>query len=66
MEYKAKSEQVESLESACVLVGVYQKRKLTPTASLLDGRLQGLLESLLKRDVTFRSLTIPVIKPLIG
>lgn len=50
MEYKAKSEQVESLESACVLVGVYQKRKLTPTASLLDGRLQGLLESLLKRD----------------
>ncbi|NDG87115.1 MAG: leucyl aminopeptidase, partial [Gammaproteobacteria bacterium] len=50
MEYKAKSEQVESLQSACVLVGVYQKRKLTPTASLLDDRLQGLLESLLKRD----------------
>ena len=50
MDYQAKSEPVETLATPCIVVGFYQKRKLTPSAALLDARLGGLLEKLLKRD----------------
>ena len=50
MEYQAKSEFVESLSTQCLVVGFYHKRKLTPSALVVDGRMSGLLEKLLKRD----------------
>lgn len=50
MDYQAKSGNVEQIEASCLLVGFYQKRKLTASAAQLDQRLGGLLERLLKRD----------------
>ncbi|MDD1649917.1 MAG: leucyl aminopeptidase [Methylococcaceae bacterium] len=50
MDYQTKSEYVESLVTPCFVGGFYQKRKLTPSAVMLDARLDGLLEKLLKRD----------------
>ena len=50
MDYHAKPETPDTLSSACVVLGFYQKRKLTPAASALDGKLGGLLQKLLKRD----------------
>ncbi len=50
MDYQVKSEFVENLVTPCVVLGFYHKRKLTPSAALLDARLGGLLEKLLKRD----------------
>lgn len=50
MDILAKSELIENLVTPCILVGFYQKRKLTPSAALLDNRLDGLLEKILKRD----------------
>lgn len=50
MDYQTKAEFVESLVTPCLVAGFYQKRKLTPSAAMLDARLDGLLEKLLKRD----------------
>ncbi len=50
MDYQAKPEFIETLATPCAVVGFYQKRKLTPTAAMLNARLDGLLEKLLKRD----------------
>lgn len=50
MEYFAKFEALDNLETACLIVGFYHKRKLTPSAAELDNRLNGLLSKLLKRD----------------
>ena len=50
MDYLAKSEFIENLATPCVVLGFYHKRKLTPAAAMLDARLGGLLEKLLKRD----------------
>jgi leucyl aminopeptidase len=50
MDYQVKSEFVENLEASCLIVGFFPKRKLSASAALLDARLGGLLEKLLKRD----------------
>ena len=50
MEYLAKSEFIESLATPCLVLGFFQKRKLSPSAAVLDGRMNGLLEKILKRD----------------
>lgn len=50
MDYIAKFEPLERLETACAVLGFYQKRKLTPSAAALDESLGGLLSKLLKRD----------------
>ncbi len=50
MDYHVKSEKVENLKTPCLVLGVYQKRKLTPTGSLVDAALGGLVQAFLKRD----------------
>ncbi|CAL1240974.1 leucyl aminopeptidase [Candidatus Methylocalor cossyra] len=50
MDYSAKLEPLEQLAIPCAVLGVYQKRKLTPSAQRLDERFDGLLSRLLKRD----------------
>lgn len=50
MDYFIKCESPAKLASDCLLVGFYQKRKLTATAAALDQLLDGQLTRLLKRD----------------
>jgi leucyl aminopeptidase len=50
MDFNAKSESLDSLSTPCAVLGFYQKRKLAPDAQVLDERLDGLLQKLLKRD----------------
>ena len=50
MDYQVKAESLATLATSCAVVGFYRKRKLTPSASVLDERMGGLLEKLLKRD----------------
>jgi leucyl aminopeptidase len=50
MDYSVKSESLDQLSTPCVVLGFYQKRKLTPSALALDEKLDGLLQKLLKRD----------------
>jgi leucyl aminopeptidase len=50
MDYQVRSEFVENVVTPCVVLGFYHKRKLTPSAALLDARFGGMLEKLLKRD----------------
>lgn len=50
MDYSIKCEAPDKLATDCLLLGFYQKRKLTPAAALLDEALEGLLARLLKRD----------------
>lgn len=50
MDYSAKCESLIELSADCAVLGVYQKRKLTESASALDERLGGLISKLLKRD----------------
>ncbi|MDP2025415.1 leucyl aminopeptidase [Sulfuriferula sp.] len=49
MEFSIKSSSSDKQRSACVIVGVYESRKLTPAASALDALSQGYLSDLLKR-----------------
>ena len=49
MEFSIKSSSPDKQRSACVIVGVYESRKLTPAASALDALSQGYLSDLLKR-----------------
>lgn len=49
MEFSIKSSSPDKQRSACVIVGVYESRKLTPAASALDAQSQGYLSDLLKR-----------------
>jgi leucyl aminopeptidase len=50
MDYSVKSESLDQLSTPCIVLGFYQKRKLTPSALALDEKLDGLLQKLLKRD----------------
>lgn len=50
MDYQVIPENIDQLDASCLLVGFYQKRKLTPTGQAVDQLLGGLLEQLLKRD----------------
>jgi len=50
MDYSTKTDTPEKLSTDCLIVGFYSKRKLGPTATLLDAALEGLLSRLLKRD----------------
>ncbi|MEF3193896.1 MAG: leucyl aminopeptidase [Halothiobacillaceae bacterium] len=49
MEYGIKSGSATSLKSACVVVGVYEGRKLTPSAQALDEASGGQISQILKR-----------------
>ena len=49
MEFSIKSSSSDKQRSACVIVGVYESRKLTSAASALDALSQGYLSDLLKR-----------------
>ncbi len=48
MEFSVKHGQVEKLRSGCVVVGVYEKHKLTPAAQALDQGSDGAITRLLK------------------
>lgn len=50
MDYSAKCDSLIKIGADCAILGVYQKRKLTPVGSALDERLGGLISKLLKRD----------------
>lgn len=50
MEYSIRTDALERLSTDCLIVGVFQKRKLAPMAEALDATLDGLLARLLKRD----------------
>lgn len=50
MEYSTRTDALDRLSTDCLIVGVFQKRKLAPTAEALDAMLDGLLAKLLKRD----------------
>lgn len=51
MDYSTKLlETWDTLNSECVVVGFYHKRKLSPSATHLDEKFGGLLSQLLKRD----------------
>ncbi len=49
MEFSIKSRTPEKLKTACAVVGVYEQRKLTPAASVLDQAAGGALSAILKR-----------------
>ena len=49
MEYGIKSGSASTLRSACVVVGVHEGRKLTPSAQLLDDVSGGYISQILKR-----------------
>ncbi|MDD2768417.1 MAG: leucyl aminopeptidase [Methylococcus sp.] len=50
MEYSTKTEALERLSTDCLVLGVFQKRKLAPSTEILDTMFDGLLAKLLKRD----------------
>lgn len=50
MDYSLKCDSPEKLSSDCLVIGFYQKRKLSPTATVVDEYLGGLVSRLLKRD----------------
>jgi len=49
MEFSIKSGNPEKQRSACVVVGVYEPRKLSPAATALDGAAKGYLGEILRR-----------------
>jgi leucyl aminopeptidase len=49
MEFSIKSGNPEKQRSACVVVGVYEPRKLSPAAAALDGAAKGYLGEILRR-----------------
>jgi len=49
VEFSIKSRSPEKHKTACAVVGVYEQRKLTPAAAVLDQALNGALTTLLKR-----------------
>ena len=49
MEFSIKSGKPEKQRGACVVVGVFESRKLTPSADLIDSASQSLLSDLLRR-----------------
>ena len=49
MEFSIKSGNPEKQRGACVVVGVFESRKLTPSADLIDSASQSLLSDLLRR-----------------
>ncbi|TQV64055.1 MAG: leucyl aminopeptidase [Halothiobacillaceae bacterium] len=49
MEYGIKSGSANSLRSACIVVGVHEGRKLTPSAQVLDEASGGQISQILKR-----------------
>jgi leucyl aminopeptidase len=48
MEFTASTGTIDSTRSACLTVGIYDGRKLTPSAQLLDEAGNGIIKSLLK------------------
>ena len=50
MDYTIKIDALESLSGDCLVLGVYQKRKLGAAATIVDEMLGGLVTRLLKRD----------------
>ncbi|HUL14070.1 MAG TPA: leucyl aminopeptidase [Methylococcaceae bacterium] len=50
MDYSIKCDSPEKLASDCLILGFYQKRKLSATAAAVDEMLGGLITRLLKRD----------------
>jgi len=50
MDYSIKCDAVEKLAGDCLILGFYQKRKLSPAAHAIDAMLDGLIARLLKRD----------------
>jgi leucyl aminopeptidase len=50
MDYAIKCDALENLASDCLVLGVYQKRKLSAAAAAVDEMLGGLVTRLLKRD----------------
>ncbi|PVV21130.1 MAG: leucyl aminopeptidase [gamma proteobacterium symbiont of Ctena orbiculata] len=49
MEYSIKTGDPAKLSTACLVVGIFSKRQLTPLAQLLDKSSKGALQSILKR-----------------
>ncbi len=49
MDFQIKSGAVEKIRSACVIVGVYEKNKLSPAAEVLDKASDGYLSQIIKR-----------------
>nr|MBP7547944.1 leucyl aminopeptidase [Corallincola sp.] len=49
MEFDVKSGSPDKQRSACVVVGVYEPRRLSPAAELLDKACDGAISSLLRR-----------------
>ncbi|MGI9211470.1 MAG: leucyl aminopeptidase [Methylococcaceae bacterium] len=50
MDYSVIAQSVTEIETDCLILGFYAKRKLLPEAARVDDHLQGLLTQLLKRD----------------
>jgi leucyl aminopeptidase len=50
MDYSVSLQSIETITSPCILLGVYQKRKLSPSGLIVNERLEGVLDALLKRD----------------
>jgi len=48
MEFTTSTGAIDSTRSACLIVGIYDGRKLTPTAQLLDEAGEGIIKTLLK------------------
>jgi len=48
MEFTTSTGSIDSIRTACLIVGIYDGRKLTPSAQILDGAADGLIKTLLK------------------
>ncbi|MBT8448740.1 MAG: leucyl aminopeptidase, partial [Gammaproteobacteria bacterium] len=49
MEYNVKSGNPEKQRSACIVVGVFEPRKLTPAAEILDDVSDGFISNIIRR-----------------
>ena len=50
MDYFIESTPIESLQNDCIILGIYENRKLTPSAAILDEQINGLISKTIKRD----------------
>lgn len=49
MDYFIESAPLETLQSDCIIVGIYENKRLTPAAALLDTSLQGIIGDIANR-----------------
>jgi len=66
MEYSIETLPFDKVQTECIVVGIYQDQQLTPSATTVDGLLQGIISKVIERgDISGKNSETLLINPIL-